>query len=30
MGLTGDRQATEHFAERLLHISHEIEEDTGG
>jgi hypothetical protein len=26
MGLAGDRQATEHFAERLLRISREIED----
>ena len=29
MGLTGDRQATERFAERLLRIPQEIEEGRG-
>ena len=30
MGLTGDRQATELFAERLLQIPQEIEEGAAG
>jgi hypothetical protein len=29
MGLRGDRQATEHFAERLLQIPREIEDGAG-